>query len=130
MDLNLSSLNLSSLRVNISSLPWEIIIKIRRLVYDMNQQAPHLLNDIRNYYIEKKLYTELSFVRYNSNFSQFNLIKEIDINSFLQRLFKCKFNAREIFIGFNENKKVNLMLGLMLPHERDTNIKLNYRSYF
>ena len=116
--------------LNLSSLPWEIIIKIRRLVYDMNQQAPHLLNDIRNYYIEKKLYTELSFVRYNSNFSQFNLIKEIDINSFLQRLFKCKFNAREIFIGFNENKKVNLMLGLMLSHERDTNIKLNYRSYF
>ena len=61
---------------------------------------------------------------------KFNLIKEIDINSFLQRLFKCKFNAREIFIGFNENKKVNLMMGLMLPHERDTNIKLNYRSYF
>ena len=116
--------------LNLSSLPWEIIIKIRRLVYDMNQQAPHLLNDIRNYYIEKKLYTELSFVRYNSNFSKFNLIKEIDINSFLQRLFNVAENAREIFIGFNENKKVNLMMGLMLPHERDTNIKLNYRSYF
>ena len=67
------------------------------------------------------------------NFSKFNLIKDIDINSFLQRLFNVAENvknAREIFIGFNENKKVNLMMGLMLPHERDTNIKLNYRSYF
>ena len=116
--------------LNLSSLPWEIIIKIRRMVYDMNQQEPYLLNDIRNYYIEKKLYSELSFVRYNSNFSKFNLIKEIDINGLLQRLFNVVENAREIFIGFNENKKVNLMMGLMLPHERDTNIKLNYRSYF
>jgi hypothetical protein len=118
------------MKINLSSLPWEIIIKIRRLVYAMNQQAPYLLNDIRNYYIEKKLYSELDFVRYNSNFSKFNLIKEIDINNFLQRLFKCKFNAKEIFNTFNENKKINLMLGLMLPHERDINIKLNYRSYF
>ena len=116
--------------INLSNLPWEIIIKIRKLVYNMNQQQPHLLNDIRNYFIEKRLYNELSFVRYNSNFSKFNLIKEIDINNLLQRLFKSKFNATEIFNTFNENKKVNLMLGLMLPHERDTNIKLNYRSYF
>lgn len=39
--------------INLSRLPWEIIIKIRKLVYDMNRQQPHLLNDIRNYFIEK-----------------------------------------------------------------------------
>ena len=114
--------------LNLSSLPWEIIIKIRRLVYDMNQQEPHLLNDIRNYYIEKKVkasyMSSLSLIRINNiNLNACSILFIIigivlgstNLDFFTVTALYILLSIPDLYINLNNNMiKIHYLL-LILP---------------
>jgi hypothetical protein len=116
--------------MDLSILPNEIKIYIRRMVYDMNRQDPVLLNDIISYFTDKKIQIEFSFKRYVIKMMQpeifhintiiNNIIKEFEITVILKRFYK-KINI-PTFNSLKETKKLNILCGFnVTPRKRNHN---------